>query len=135
MTFEQKIRKALPHLSARELWFIEIDYAMSKATMSHLGQCADARQDARMEKAVTKERMRRFPKSRCPFPRALHRGWSRRQSKEMDALYERIQRGTFAAPKDLNAGQRPGLVGCASTPPAGGARNSAFDLEGRSCAK
>lgn len=37
--------------------------------------------------------------------------------------------------KILNAGQRPGLVGCASTPPAGGARNSAFDLEGRSCAK
>lgn len=98
MTFEQKIRKALPHLSARELWFIEFDYAMSKATMSHLGQCADARQDARMEKAVTKERVRRFPKSRCPFPRALHRGWSRRQSKEMDALYERIQRGAFAAP-------------------------------------
>lgn len=36
-------------------------------------------------------------------------------------------RGTFAAPKDLNAGQRPGLVGCASKPPAGGARNSAFN--------
>ena len=35
----------------------------------------------------------------------------------------------------LNAGQRPGLVGCASTLPAGGARYSAFDLEGRSCAK
>lgn len=117
MTFEQKIRKALPHLSARELWFIEFDYAMSKATMSHLGQCTDARQDARM----------RFPKSRCPSPRVLHRGWSRRQSEEMDALYKRIQRGAFAAPKDLNVGQRPGLVGCASTPPAGGARNSAFN--------
>ena len=38
--------------------------------------------------------------------------------------------------KFMNAGQRPGLVvGCASIPPAGGARNSAFDLEGRSCAK
>lgn len=103
MTFGQKILKALPHLSARELWFIEADYAMSKATMSHLGQCTDARQDARMEKAVTKERLRRFPKSRCPFPRALHRGWSRRQSKEMDALYERIQRGSFAAPSRKGA--------------------------------
>lgn len=38
-----------------------------------------------------------------------------------------MPRGTFAAPKDLNAGQRPGLVGCASTPPAGGARHSAFN--------
>lgn len=98
MTFGQKILKALPHLSARELWFIEFDYAMSKATMSHLGQCTDARQDARMEKAVTKERMRRFPKSRCPFPCAFTRGWNLPQSEELDALYKRIQRGTFAAP-------------------------------------
>lgn len=37
--------------------------------------------------------------------------------------------------KFMNAGQRPGLVGCASTLPAGGARNSAFDLEGQPCAK
>lgn len=61
---------------------------------------------------------------------------------EIKALQEEVgktihnaMRGAFAAPKDLNAGQRPGLVGCASTPPAGGARYSAFDLEGRSCAK
>jgi len=37
------------------------------------------------------------------------------------------ERGAFAAPKDLNAGRRPGLVGCASIPPAGGARYSAFN--------
>ena len=43
------------------------------------------------------------------------------------------KRGAFAAPKDLNAGQRSGFVGF--TPPAGGARNSAFNAGGRKCAK
>ena len=44
-------------------------------------------------------------------------------------------RGAFAAPKDLNAGQRPGDGQLCVLSPAGGARYSAFDLEGRSCAK
>ena len=135
MTFEQKIRKALPHLSARELWFIEVDYDHTMRSATRLEMCAVARSCSSMVETIQKERSKRFPDSRCPFPCAFTRGWNLPQSEELDALYQRIQRGTFAAPKDLNAGQRPGLVGCASTPPAGGARNSAFDLEGRSCAK
>ena len=99
MSFEQKIRAALPHLAARELWFIEVDYDHSERTMARLGQRASARHCEKMKKIVAEERKRRFPASLCPFAHAYSCGWNRRESREMDALYERIQRGAFAAPK------------------------------------
>lgn len=127
MTFEQKIRKALPHLSALELWFIEVDYDHTMRSATRLEMYAVARSCSSMVETIQKERSKRFPDSRCPFPCAFTRGWDLPQSEKLDALYERIRRGAFAAPEDLNAGQRPGLVGCASKPPAGGARYSAFN--------
>lgn len=98
MTFEQKIRKALPHLSARELWFIEVDYDHSRLSAVRLDMCAVARSCTNMIEAIKKERSKRFPDSRCPFPCAFTRGWNLPQSEELDALYKRIQRGAFAAP-------------------------------------
>lgn len=98
MTFEQKIRKALPHLSARELWFIEADYDHTMRSATRLEMCAVARSCSSMVETIQKERAKRFPDSRCPFPCAFTRGWNLPQSEELDALYQRIQRGTFAAP-------------------------------------
>lgn len=98
MTFEQKIRKTLPHLSARELWFIEVDYDHTRRSAAKLEMCAVARSCASMVETIQKERSKRFPDSRCPFPCAFMRGWNLQQSKDLDALYKRIQRGTFAAP-------------------------------------
>lgn len=93
MSFEQKIRAALPHLAARELWFVEVDYDHSERTMARLGQRASAQHCEKMKKIVAEERKRRFPTSLCPFVHAYSCGWNRRESREMDALYERIQRG------------------------------------------
>ena len=98
MTFEQKIRKALPHLSARELWFIEVDYDHTRRSAARLEMCAVARSCSSMVETIQKERSKRFPDSRCPFPCAFTRGWNLSQSEELDALYKRIQRGAFAAP-------------------------------------
>ena len=99
MTFEQKIRKALPHLSARELWFIEVDYDHTRRSAAKLEMCAVARSCASMVETIQKERSKRFPDSRCPFPSAFVRGWNLPQSEELSALYKRIQRGTSAARK------------------------------------
>lgn len=98
MTFEQKIREALPHLSARELWFIEVDYDNTSRSAAELEMRAVARSCMSMVETIQKERSKRFPDSRCPFPCAFTRGWNLPQSEELDALYKRIQRGTFAAP-------------------------------------
>lgn len=89
MICEQKIRKALPHLSEREIWLIEVDYSMSEATMARLGQRKDARDCAKMKKAIAKVQTWRSPRIRQLTPRELE---------ELDAVYKRIQRGTFAAP-------------------------------------
>ena len=43
MIFEQEIRKALPHLSARELWFIEVDYDHTRRSAAKLEMRAVAR--------------------------------------------------------------------------------------------
>ena len=98
MTFEQKIRKALPHLSARELWFIEVDYDHTRRSAAKLEMRAVARSCSSMVETIQKERTKRFPDSRCPFPCAFTRGWNLSQSEELDALYKRIQRGRCAAP-------------------------------------
>ena len=98
MTFEQKMRKALPHLSARELWFIEADYDHTRRSAAKLEMRAVARSCSSMVETIQKERSKRFPDSRCPFPCAFMRGWNLPQCEELDALYKRIQRGAFAAP-------------------------------------
>ena len=97
-TFEQKIRKALPHLSARELWFIEVDYDHTRRSAAKLEMRAGVRSCSSMVETIQEERSKRFPDSRCPFPCAFTRGWNLPQSKGLDALYKRIQRGAFAAP-------------------------------------
>ena len=71
MTFTQKICKALPHLSARELWFIEVDYDHTRRSAAKLEMCAVARSCASMVETIQKERLKRFPDSRCPFPARL----------------------------------------------------------------
>lgn len=87
----------------------------------------------------TKEDAVQFAKKKCTFYSNLKRDIDLRiysaQLTFIGVVRDCFDRGKSAAPKDLNAGQRPGLVGCASTPPAGGARHSAFNAGGRKCAK
>lgn len=96
----KKIRAALPHLTKRELWFIELD-AHRAADAAAIGGASEAEwlQYVDMESEARKEREGRFPNSRCPFPRALVDGWTAKELHEMEKMYKRIFSGKAAGKK------------------------------------
>lgn len=87
----KKIRAALPHLTERELWFVELDLHRA-ADVAAIGGASEAEwlQYVDLESEARKEREGRFLNSRCPFPRALVDGWTREEQDEMNAMYKRI---------------------------------------------
>ena len=97
MKGEKQIRAALPHLAERELWFVELD-SHRAADAAAIGGASNAQwqEYVTMENDVKKERERRFPDSRCPFPRALVDGWTDGELDEMKQLYKRIFSGSTA---------------------------------------
>ena len=97
MTGEKKIRAALPHLTERELWFVEFDTHRA-ANAAAIGGASAAvwQQYVTIEEDTAKERKRRFPTSVCPFPRARVDGWTDAERDEMARMYQRIFSGKVA---------------------------------------
>ena len=91
MRGKKKIRAALPHLTERELWFVEFDMHRA-ADAAAIGGASQAQwqEYVTMEDDVKKEREKRFPNSKCPFPRARVDGWTNEQLDEMSKMYKRI---------------------------------------------
>ena len=91
MRCEKKIRAALPHLTERELWFVEFD-SHRAADAAAIGGASEAKwqQYVALEEDTAKERKRRFHASVCPFPRALVDGWTDAELDEMAKMYKRI---------------------------------------------
>lgn len=100
MRGKKKIRAALPHLTERELWFVEFDLHRAADTAA-IGGASNAQwqEYVTMENDVKKERERRFPDSSCPFPRARVDGWTDKELDEMEQLYKRIFSGSPAGGK------------------------------------
>lgn len=100
MRGKKKIRAALPHLTERELWFVEFDLHRA-ADAAAIGGASNAQwqEYVTMESDVKKERERRFPDSSCPFPRARVDGWTDKELDEMKQLYKRIFSGNPAGGK------------------------------------
>lgn len=94
MRGEKKIRAALPHLTERELWFVEMDCHRA-ADAAAIGGAREAEwlRYVNLENDAIEERKRRFPDSRCPFPKALVDGWTEKERDEMDEMYKRIFSG------------------------------------------
>lgn len=94
MRGEKKIRAALPHLTERELWFVEFD-AHRAADVAAIGGASVTkwRQYVSLEEDAAKERKRRFPGSVCPFPNARADRWTKAELEEMGKMYERIYSG------------------------------------------
>lgn len=96
----KKILAALQHLTERELWFVELD-SHRAADAAAIGGASEAEwlQYVDLENDVKAERKRRFPDSRCPFPRALVDGWTAKELHEMEKMYKRIFSGKAAGEK------------------------------------
>lgn len=96
----KKIRAALPHLTERELWFVELD-SHRAADVAAIGGASEAEwlQYVDLESEAKKEREGRFLNSCCPFPRALVDGWTAKQLHEMEKMYKRIFSGKAAGEK------------------------------------
>ena len=94
MRGKKKIRAALPHLTERELWFVEFDLHRA-ANAAAIGGASNAQwqEYVTMENDVKEERERRFPHSNCPFPRARVDGWTKEEHDEMGKMYDRIFSG------------------------------------------
>ena len=91
MRGEKQIRAALPHLTERELWFVEFDtHRAANAAAIGGASSSDWYQYLALEEDTAKERKRRFPDSVCPFPRARVYGWTEDQRDEMAKMYKRI---------------------------------------------
>lgn len=100
MRGKKKILAALPHLTARELWFIKCDLHRA-ADAAAIGGASNAQwqEYVTLEEDVAEELKTRFPDSGCPFPRACIDGWSDEELKEMEELYKRIFRGKVVSCK------------------------------------
>lgn len=94
MRGEKKIRAALPHLTERELWFVEFDTHRA-ANVAAIGGASvtEWQQYVSLEEDAAKERKRRFPGSVCPFPNARVDGWTKAELDEMGKMYKRIYSG------------------------------------------
>lgn len=93
MRGEAAIRRAIPHLTERELWLVELDCHRA-ADAAALGGASERHwmQYVNLENDIAKERKTRFPVSKCPFPNVCVTGWSIDEYAELCSLYRRIQR-------------------------------------------
>jgi len=93
MNDETAIRLVLQHLTERELWLVELD-VHREADAAAIGGAGEKQrmQYVSLESAISDERKRRFPSSRCPFPKACVVGWSDDEFLELVSLYRRIRR-------------------------------------------
>ena len=94
MRGKKKIRAALPYLSERELWFVKIDLHRA-ADAAAIGGATEAQwlEYVGIENEVGRELDKRFPETKCPFPRAGVDGWTDAELKEMGKMYNRIWKG------------------------------------------
>ena len=93
MRHEAAIRRAIPHLTERELWLVELDCHRA-ADAAALGGASERHwmRYVNLENDIAKERKMRFPASKCPFPNACVAGWSDDEYAELCSLYKKIQR-------------------------------------------